>query len=162
MKQLFLISLILIPFLSLAQEEEECIFDKSTQTDEFIRDIPEFANCTWNDNTKEATITLANGDTLIAHRGGCVHFGISGTLITDDTTDFNNLDYWFNKSLWIGERIFSEKDLETIKKSIRDKTYAMPYETNSYIFFPHQAYSEFAMTLKKEKGKVELYIGYWF
>lgn len=162
MRKLFIIFLLLTPLLTLAQEEEQCIFDQSTQTDEFIRSVPEFSNYNWNKETKQATITLTNGETLIAHRGGCIHFGISGTLISNDTTEFNNLDYWFNKSLWIAERLFSESDFQIVKKSIQNKTYSMPDGTTSYILFPHKSYSEFAMTLKKNNGKIELYIGYYF
>ena len=163
MRKLFAI-LLLTPLLTFAQEDEECIFDRATQTDEFVRSVPELSNYTWNNETKEATITLPNNETLVAQRGGCVHFGISGTLITDNETDFDDLNYWLNRSLWIAERLFSANDFQTVKASIEDKTYSMPMPDGStlYILFPHDYYSEFAITLKRNKGRVELYIGYYF
>jgi len=150
------------PLLIYGQDEEECIFDQATQTDEFVKSVSEFSNYTWNNESKEATVILPSNETLIAQRGGCYHFGISGTLVTNDRTDFDNLDYWFEKSLWIAERLFSENDFRTLKKSIEQKTYTMPEGNSTYILFPHEYYSEFSMTLKKNGNKVELYIGYYF
>ncbi len=161
MRKLFAI-LLLAPLLAFAQEDEECIFDQTTQTDEFVKSIPEFSKYSWNNETKEATITLPNNDTLIAQRGGCYHFGISGTLITNDPTDFNDFDHWFIRSLWIAKRLFSENDFRTLKNIIEKKAYSMPDGNSSYVLFPHEYYSEFAMTLKMNNGKVELYIGYYF
>ncbi len=153
--------LILAPLLALAQEDE-CIFDQTTQTDDFVKSVAEFSNYSWNSETKEATIILPNAEVLVAHRGGCNHFGISGTLITNDSTNFSDLDHWFERCLWIAERLFSENDFQSLKKSIEGQSYSMLEGNTLYISFPHDYYAEFYMTLKKRGDKVELYIGYYF
>jgi hypothetical protein len=97
--------------------QDDCIFDQATQTDEFIKDIEEFKNYSWDDKTKEATIILENGDTLIAQRGGCNHFGISGLLIekrgVEEPLDQN---YIFEKGLWIAQRLFHLTDFQELKE----------------------------------------------
>jgi hypothetical protein len=76
-----IILLLFIPAFLFSQEDEECTFDQNTQTDKFIKSIPEFSNYKWDNEKKEAIINLKNGSILIARRGGCVHFGVSGELI---------------------------------------------------------------------------------
>ena len=48
------------PTILVGQESEDCIFDLKKQTDDFIKSIPEFSDYTWNDEAKEALITLAS------------------------------------------------------------------------------------------------------
>ncbi len=162
MRKIFTL-LLLTPFLTLAQEDDDCIFDQATQTDEFVRKVPEFANYTWNSENKEAKIILSNKDTLIAYRGGCYHFALSGTLITKDLTDLENQDYWLNKALWIAERLFSSKDFQELKENIANKEYEVDDSCNSFcIYFEHSFYSDYHIRLTLKQETVELEIGYYF
>jgi hypothetical protein len=159
-----MMTIILVLFCLQTYAQEECIFDQSTQNAEFIQDIPEFKNYSWNDNTKEATIILSDGDTLIAHRGGCDHFGISGTLkLSGNNTDITDLDYWFKKCSWIAKRIFSSYDYQDMMTSIRDRTYSdQSNEELTFVVFQHESYSEFAMMIKRVEHSTIVSIGYYY
>jgi hypothetical protein len=61
--------------------EDDCVFDLNTQTDDFLKETPKFSNYVWNNERKKATIKLDNGNTLIVTRGGCVHFSFYGNLL---------------------------------------------------------------------------------
>lgn len=150
-----------LPEEVLSKVEDDCPFDLSNQTDDFIKDVPEFSDYVWNSSTKEATIKLPNGDVLIAQRGGCSHFGLSGTLISTDSTPLSNEDYWRKKVLWIAKRIFDETDYSFLVYSLESKSYEKGDEPYSY-YFPHEYYSSFSITMTTKDGKVELYVGYYF
>jgi hypothetical protein len=49
---------------------DDCFFDQTTQTDEFLAEIPEFSDYIWDNVQKVATILLDDGDTLKVKRGG--------------------------------------------------------------------------------------------
>jgi len=158
----------LIFFLSLISyntfAQEDCTFDQSTQTDEFIRNIPEFSNYIWNDNKKEATILLENGDTLIAHRGGCVHFGISGDLFVSlDNNENYDLEDWLDKCKWMAKRLFSEYDFEVLVSSLKNKTYTKFSENNMiYMVIPHNSYIEYYIAIPTDGKSKKVSIGYYF
>jgi len=147
-----------------SQDEEECIFDQTIQTDEFVKNIHEFSNYSWNDNRKEATIKLEDGNILVAHRGGCVHFGISGELFLKGVENSSqNLDFWFQKAKWIGKRLFNESDYKLLEESIDNKTYTdLSDERGIYIVIPHETYNEFSISVKIEEESKVLYVGYYF
>lgn len=147
-----------------SQEDEECTFDQKTQTDEFVRGVPEFSDYTWDSQIKVATIKLENGSILKAHRGGCVHFGISGELyLKDSEKGIRNLEYWFERSLWIAQRLFSEHDYNVLHNSILNKTYSnQSGDGFTYLLIPHDSYNEFSISVKKEGDIGIVYVGYYF
>ena len=57
--------------------DEECVFDMSTQTDEFLRSNNLLKNFSWDSNNKIA-IGLIGKDTLQITRGGCVTLAFMG------------------------------------------------------------------------------------
>ena len=163
--RLLLILLLLSSYLiGFGQSDEDCIFDRSTQTDEFVKNIPEFENYTWNNKTKTATIILDDGDSLMASRGGCVHFGISGKLITSDKSkDLNNLDYWLNKSKWIGERLFDQTTMKELTTALEKGDYIIQKESDRvYLNINHDSYNEFYIVVFKNELTYSVEIGYWF
>lgn len=148
-----------------SQNDEECTFDLKTQTDEFVKTVPEFSDYSWDDIRKEATIKLENGNILVAHRGGCVHFGISGELYLkgDDGISLQDLDYLFREAKWIGKRLFSDSDYKLLRESINNKTYAdLSDESGTYILIPHKTYNEFSILVRTEGKSKVLYVGYYF
>ena len=75
--------------------ENECIFDRETQNDEFIQNIEALQNYRWDDEEKVAYVTLPDSAELIIHRGGCNHFDYSLYLKDpQDTVSFKNTEYW--------------------------------------------------------------------
>lgn len=162
MRIAFILTLISVSF-AFAQEEE-CIFDLSTQTDDFLKEKGVFKDYTWDDDKKEATIILDSGDILKAHRGGCVHFGMSGELILKDSvTSIENMDYWLDKATWIAKSLFNEADSEHLKNQLSTKGYQAETDSDSiYIFIPHESYIEYSISVRKENGATYVYVGYYF
>ncbi len=153
---LFLIA----PVLSFAQQRD-CFFDQEAQTDDFVKSVPEFVDYTWNSDTKEATISLPGEEVLIAQRGGCYHFGVSGTLITQDPTALEDIEYWFQRGLWIAERLFDKADVELLRKWKEDGRYRLLDRDPYYLVFSHDAYSDLSIVWRKKDNEVELFIGYY-
>jgi len=145
-------------------QEEECLFDQNTQTDEFVKSVSEFKEYTWDDGLKEATIQLKNGHTLVAHRGGCLHFGISGTLyMKGSNPNSQDLEYWLDEAKWIAKKLFSDSDYKVLKESIDNHTFKnVSDQSGTYILIPHKTYDEFLITIRTVKETKVLYIGYFF
>ena len=149
-------------------EEEDCVFDLATQTDEFIKDIPEFSNYTWIDSTKSAIITLDNGETLIAERGGCNHFGISGKWEKkNDTHKGEEIEYWLEQAKWISKRLLPKTDYEMLEKMIDDKKYESNFHNGIlYLQFEGHDYSEWYLRvewdLEKDDENPIIETGYYF
>jgi hypothetical protein len=120
MKRVFLLGTIgLIAFIK-GFSQEDCIFDQATQTDEFLKGIPELENYSWNQETKTATIVFPNQDTLLVQRGGCDHFGVSAEFILrNDPADFRNWDNVFDKVLWIAEILDNEFNFERLRDDLK-------------------------------------------
>lgn len=164
MKKIYLVLLFLITNSILSQEIEECVFDRTTQTDDFIKTKGIFTDYEWDIENKTATIKLDNGDILNAFRGGCVHFGMSGELFTNkDSSTIDNLDFWLAKAKWIAKNLFENKDYEYLKDQLANNDYYFERGENSfYIFIPHDFYDEFSIAVRMENGKAVLYVGYYF
>ena len=160
--------LILFIFLNIStvfsQQDEECVFDRNTQTDEFIRKKGEFTEYEWDNETKTATVILESGNILRAYRGGCAHFGMSVELeILNSTVDLNETKYWLKKALWVSDKVFDDSDNQFLKNQLTSENYTLESDSDSfYIFIPHEYYDEFSIAVRKENGKIFLYVGYYF
>ncbi|EPR71061.1 hypothetical protein ADICYQ_0652 [Cyclobacterium qasimii M12-11B] len=150
--------------ISEKETEDDCIFDLTTQSDEFIQHIPEFKNYTWNDSTKTATILLQNGDTLYAQRGGCYHFGISGKLVKlNDDHSIDNIDHWLGEAKWISKRILDDSDYQELEQMIVSKNYDLDLDNDRiYIAFKGHNYSEWYLTVERLHGNTIIDTGYYF
>ncbi len=134
-------------------QSDECTFDLETQTDKFIREVSEFKNYSWNDKLKDATIALDNGDTIIAHRGGCTHFGVSGKwTLKNNSHDIDEIDYWIEKLIWISERIMSDDDNEILNDLIKEKNYKKVLSNNKLTLdFQNHNYVEWYLVVEIDK-----------
>ncbi|WP_340154053.1 hypothetical protein [uncultured Marivirga sp.] len=146
-------------------QDSDCVFDLSTQTDDFIKEIEETETYTWDDSKKEATILLDNGDTLIAHRGGCNHFGVSGTLIKENVR-LENIDksYIIQSGIWIAERMFTPANVKELKIKLETEDYQIGRDDENlfYLYFNHESYSEYFLRAERIEGLVKIQIGYYF
>jgi len=146
------------------EQENDCIFDESTQTDDFLKNIPEFSNYIWNDELKTATIKLENGDTLIVKKGGCYHYSFYGKLILKNSNiNFNLNDTIKKKALWIAKKLFEKSDFEFFEKSINEKNYEIIKNDNQiYITFNQEMWCDATLVIEKKKnGKISIEIGYY-
>ncbi|WP_422356225.1 hypothetical protein [Roseivirga pacifica] len=110
--------------------DEDCIFDMATQTDEFLKGIPELSPYKWNENRHTAKINLGKGETLFLNRGGCVHFNFQATFQLKEQEIFK--DIAIEKSLWIGDLLVDEFIyFEKVKEELTNGTYPIEINDNS-------------------------------
>ena len=144
--------------------DEECIFDMSTQTDEFLKNNPLLKNFSWDNKNKIAKGLIAN-DSLQITRGGCAHFSFYGEITTKniDTLDFKNKEFGFKKALEIVKIVFPKTDQEMFETLLKNHTYELEESNNlkSY-FFKNEDYCSTTMYINKlPNGKYVLEIGYY-
>lgn len=100
------ISDLTIPHSEEHELSPDCVFNKDTVTDAFVKSVEEFSNYSWDEATKEARIILEGNDSLYIHVGGCQHYGVSATLTrVGSDEDFDDHSYWIEQALWIAERV---------------------------------------------------------
>ncbi len=102
------------------QENEDCIFDQSTQTDEFLKDIKELEGYVWHPDTKMAEIILNNQESLILKRGGCDVFQFYASFMNEKVLDFEkDKKQIFDSIIWITS-LLEDFDGEDIKRVIEE------------------------------------------
>ncbi|MCV9385067.1 hypothetical protein [Reichenbachiella ulvae] len=144
------------------EPEDDCIFDQSTQTDEFLKGIKELENYEWDDITKTATIPLDNGDTLYVSRGGCYSFGVSALLkTTQNTSQYADWNQVFEQALWMSEVLQSEFAHEELKIDIEsNKIEIESYDDQEVVTFSDEYlqsnHYELTRTLGEEAVTIEL------
>lgn len=105
-------------------DPNDCVYDQTTQTDEFLKGIPELSNYTWDQGEKTATVIMEDGDSLLIRRGGCMDFGVSAEFrIFSNKVDYKDWSKVFSKIFWIMDLLTKEFDNEGIKKEINKKTH---------------------------------------
>ena len=144
---------------------DDCIFDQATQTDEFVRNIPEFADYSWDDSAKTATILLPAGDTLYATRGGCDHFMFIGKLVKKGNDHaIDDQSYWLEQGAWIAKRILPQADYDEYLTMVENKKFeaVVQDEMLSILFNDSQALDwTLNVYLDKEKDQTTIETGYY-
>lgn len=146
-----------------ATEDEECIFDKLTQTSEFIDTVAIFKNHQWNNETKRAIIALENKDTLEIHRGGCAHFSFYFTLTCySDDQDFQDEDYWLRKIQTYTRKI-NDFDNQLVDSLWTNKLLEKDNNNNQILItFNQDLYCNQSLRIvKNEDGSVTVELGYY-
>ncbi|TPN80979.1 SH3 domain-containing protein [Aquimarina algicola] len=147
----------------LADQEDDCVFDFNTQTDDFLKEIPEFSNYVWDNKQKKATIKLDDGNTLIVTRGGCNHFSFYGNLLLEKSElNLNDESKIFKKALWIAEKLFNKSDLNFINESLNKRNFEIEQSENQkkYIF-QIDRYCDMTIVVEKtNNNQISIEIGY--
>ena len=144
--------------------ENGCTFDLNTQTDDFLKEIPEFSNYVWDNEQKKATIKLGDGNTLIVNRGGCAHFSFYGNLLLNKSElNLNDESKIFKKALWIAEKLFHKSDFEFIKESLNKRTFEIEQSENQkYYDFQIDRYCDMTLVIEKtNNNQISIEIGYY-
>jgi len=99
--------------------ENDCVFDQKTQTDEFLKGIKELKNYKWNYKTRTAKLKFENGDSLTIIRGGCADFGVSVKMkILKSSIDYSKWKNVNQKVLWIAKILKSEFAYKKLKTEL--------------------------------------------
>lgn len=139
--------------------DDDCIFDSATQTDEFLQGIPELENYAWNKHINSAKIQLQANETLFITRGGCNHFGISADFYI--TGKEINLEQALKKVIWIAELLNNEFETELLKEAIEKKEYTT--DDLSYISFSNQRLSDltYSMSFKQSNEETKISLSWY-
>ena len=148
-------------------EESDCVFDTAAQDDSFIENVEEFANYTWNDKTKTATILLNNGDTIYAQRGGCIHINVSGKWVRNsDGHSYKDVNYWLQEAKWLCKRVYDSSEYKTYLEMIENDQYKITEkeeELNLYFTGDHYKNHWYFRVKPRNKGEtIVLKTGHYF
>jgi hypothetical protein len=145
--------------------DQDCVFDLTTQTAEFIQEIPDYSNYIWDDQTKTATVLLDNGDTIKLTRGGCVHFNYYIQLITKttDSLTINNPDFGLDLAKELAQKVFPKPDYQLIDSLVTNKLYEDHLTDFQYYFnLTQDMYCDMTIIMQEtESGQFRLEIGYY-
>ncbi len=143
-------------------EDEDCIFDLKTQTDDFLKNKPNLSNYTWSNKTKTATIILDEHTMLKAFRGGCDHFNFYGTLYLKNTNIiYKDQNLIFEKGLWIVNQIMSPSDVDLFTKLIAFKKFKSEENHQKiYYTFDQDVYCTMTLVVEQLDEGLSIQIGY--
>lgn len=147
-------------------EQEDCIFDQVTQTDDFLKGIKELETYIWDAETKTAEIVLNDHWSLTIKRGGCDHFEMSANFIYDrilNIEEENDKQQIFDSIIWITS-LLEDFDGEDIKRVIEeDKVYVTKRDEYNYHanFMDEKLYELYYFDFNN-KDRTTFKIGYYY
>ena len=132
---------------------QDCIFDQTTQTDEFLKNIEELKDYVWFDDEKKAEIILNDHWTLAIKRGGCDHFELSAEFFYERPLDFKtNKKLVFDNIIWI-TNLLNEFDGDIIKECLEKEKYSITEENENNLFInflDERIYESYFMSYKSD------------
>lgn len=144
---------------------KNCKYDLTTQTDDFLKGIPEFSDYSWDDQLKQATITLNDSTILMVERGGCNQFKFYGTLrLQNSNLTEKNQTQIFTKAMWIAEKLFENQEYEFFRNALETENYEIQkYDNQFLVIFDTSAYcnAEILFIRHPKNGTIEIKIGYY-
>lgn len=146
-------------------KEDDCVFDFVSQTDEFMKDLSQFGNYEWDNQSKVATALLKNGDTLKITRGGCDHYSSYIELLgkTSDSLSLDNTEKCIAKAKQLSKVIFEEYHYQLIDSLLAHKEYELQSnEQQYYIQFNQDLYCDMTLVIEEDQsGNFSILIGYY-
>lgn len=143
---------------------EECVFDQSTQTDEFLHNIEVLKEYTWNSETKTAEIVLNDHWLLTITRGGCNEFEMSAAFTCNRILDIQkDKQIIFDNIVWI-TTLLNDFDGEIIKKVIAEDKVSISKENefNYYgNFMDEKLYEKYYFNFNN-KDRTTFEVGYYY
>lgn len=142
--------------------EDDCAFDLSTQTMEFLDSIQSFSSFMWIDSITTAA-GLIGQDSILVQRGGCVHYNYYTTLIRqNDTTEIIDTDYWFGQVLEV-THLLPHFENETIQELYAQEKFQIEFYTGqTYITFQQNDYCAMNLWIERnEDGLTQVSLGYY-
>ena len=154
----------LIEQLENLDDEQDCIFDQSTQTDFFLKDIKELENYTWDQETKTAEIVLNHHWSLNIICGGCDEFEFSAEFIHDRVLSFeDNKEEIFDRIIWIINLLEDFDEVDTIEGLIKNEHYTLTLESENALyvnFMNYKVYESYFMDFSTQDGITKFSISY--
>ncbi|WP_370213714.1 hypothetical protein [Mesoflavibacter profundi] len=133
---------------------QDCIFDQTTQTDEFLKNIEELKDYVWFDDEKKAEIVLNDHWSLTIKRGGCDHFELSAEFFYERSLDFKtNKNLVFDNLIWIAN-LLDEFEGDIIRQCFENGKYSITEENENKFFINFldvRIYESYLMTYNSDK-----------
>lgn len=109
-----------------ASKNIDCVFDLTTQNDDFLKGIDALKEYSWDQETKTASLRLSKTEVLEIYRGGCDHFSLKATFtVPKKITLEKNQKYIFDKILWISQLVYHNSEYELIESTLTEEKYAI-------------------------------------
>lgn len=138
----------------------DCVFNKDTVTDNFVKAVPEFQDYTWDSHTKEARIVLPNNDSLYIHIGGCMHYGVSATLTrVGNKKPFTDHKYWLSQAYWIAERVEGFEP-DYLHKVDEKKNYDEEMDEEGLFIDFHE--NDYSLIVDRKDGYTHITLNHYF
>jgi len=150
---------------TIATVEDDCVFDLTTQNDDFMKEIPDYSNYTWDDESKTATVVFDNNDTIRITMGGCTHYNYYIEFITKttDSLSIKNPGYGLKIALELAQKVFPKADHQLIDSLVTNKLYdAQLLDVQNYYSLHQDLYCDMTILMEETKsGLFRLEIGYY-
>lgn len=142
---------------------QDCIFDQTTQTDEFLKNIEELKDYIWFDDEKKAEIILNDHWALTIKRGGCDHFELSAEFFYERPLDFKtNKKLVFDNIIWI-INLLNEFDGDIVKECLEKEKYSITEENKNNLFInflDERIYESYFMSYKSDTTTTTFMVSY--
>lgn len=165
-KIFYSISLLALASCASAQQEE-CIFDESSITDDFLRNNSEIQSYKWFDDIKVATVFMKTGEYVFIKKWACMSYGTEAKKIIMFPAEIDESIYiWRDNLLLFGRQFLSESDYQYYERVIKTTTWAKGKEilgiNSKYeIDIPHDNYPEFYASIERKREMVILKFYYY-
>lgn len=149
---------------TVAKETQDCIFDQTTQTDYFLKNIKELEGYVWNEDSKRADIILNDHWNLSITRGGCDSFQFSAHFFYERILDLEKDKVQiFDQIIWITSLLKDFKG-KKIEKAIKENKVSITKEDefNYYANFIDSELYELYYFNFNNKDVTTFEIGYYY
>ncbi len=163
------LAITLISASSVLNTLDECVFDATSITDDFLKANENIESYIWKnlENAKKAYVLLKNGDYVVVEKWAHTHYGMSATKIRILSSDEEyNMQYWKKDMLEFGEQFLSQSHFKAYQNVIENDDWIKgktrlikndKYEIN----VPGFSYPEYYVTLERNQDIVIITICYY-
>ncbi|MFD0963964.1 hypothetical protein [Pseudofulvibacter geojedonensis] len=138
-----------------------CIFDQSTQTDDFLKGIEELKGYVWDNNSKTAIKELSEDKVISIYREGCDELFLETTIILNNKNEFSN--ELINQNIIKIAKLFpNEYEEALVKDCLNTNCLSITKESPSNYygnFMRYELYELLTVYVRIENNKIHITLG---
>ena len=148
-------------------QQDECVFDSSSITEDFLKQNKAIQAYNWSDNTKTATVLMKTGEYVFVKKWACISYGMEVKKITMfPSAGQESISYWQKDLISFGQQFLGKADFEVYKSVIEKAHWAQGVKklmiNDKYeIHIPHDTYPEFFAMLERREDMVVVTLYYY-
>ena len=126
MNRLVILTLLGILAQSSIYAQIDCDSIRATQTDEYLRSIPNMPAYHWNDRWKIATIPLQHGDTAVIRTDGCEYHRIIISFtenLYQSKRTLQDFQHWLSQSMRYAKLVFPAELYADLQQTLDARDY---------------------------------------